>query len=107
MRATIDDVHHWRGQDSGHGSANVAIERQPRSLRRRLGDGKRDAENCVGAELRFVVRAVEGGHRLVDLELFFSPGARVGVQKFGIYRLDRLEDALAAEASLVSVAQFD
>ena len=95
------------GKTLRHGAADVAIKRQARSFRRRLGDGKRDAENCVGAEPRFVVRAVERDHRLVNLELIFSLEAGDGVENVAIDRLDRLQNALAAEASLVSVAQFD
>ena len=107
MRAAIDDIHHWRRQHPGHRSANVSIERQPGGFRRRLGDRKRDAENRVGAELRLVVRAVERDHRLVNLELIFGLEAGDGVEKIAIDRLDRSQDALAAEAALVSVAQLD
>ena len=107
MDAAIDDVHLRRRQDPGHRSADVAIKRQARSLRRRLGDGERDAEDRVGAELRLVLRAVERDHRLVDLELVLGLEARDGVENLAIDRLDRLENALAAEAALVAVAQLD
>ena len=96
-----------RRQDPGHRSADVTIKRQARSFRRRLGDGKRNAEDCVGAELRLVLRAVERDHRLVDLELIFGLEAGDGVENVAIDRLNRFQNALAAEAALVSVAQFD
>ena len=107
MRAAVDDIHHWRRQDSGHGAADVTVKRKARCFRRRLGDGKRDAENGVRAEPRLVVRAVERDQRLVDLQLIlgFEPGD--GVENVAIDRLDRFQHALAAEASFVSVAQFD
>ncbi len=107
VRAAIDDIHHRRRQNSSHGAADVAVKRQARSFRRRLGDGKRDAENCVRAELRFVFRAVELDQRLVNLQLIFRLEAAYGVENLAIDRFDGLQNAFAAEASLVSVAQFD
>ena len=95
------------GKNSSHGAADVAVKRQARSFRRRLGDGKRDAENCVRAELRFVFRAVELDQRLVNLQLIFRLEAAYGVENLAIDRLDGLQDAFAAEASLVAVTQFD
>ena len=107
VRAAVDDIHHRRRQHSRHGAADVTVERQARSFRRGLGDGKRDAENGVGAEPRLVVGAVERDHRLVDLQLIFGLEAGNGVENVAIDRLDGFEDALSAEPSLVAVAQFD
>ncbi len=107
VRAAIDDIHHRRRQDSRHGAADVTVKRQARSFRRGLGDGERHAEDGVGAEPRLVVRAVERDHRLIDLELILGLKPGDGVEKVAIDGLNRFQDALAAEASLVSVAQFD
>ena len=95
------------GKNSGHGAADVTVKRKARSFRRRLGDGKRNAENGVRAEPRLVVRAVERDQGLVDLELIlgFEPGD--GVENVAIDRLDSFQNALAAEAPFVSIAQFD
>ena len=57
--------------------------------------------------LDLLFRAVERDHRLVDLELIFGLEAGDGVENVAIDRLDRFQHALAAEAALVSVAQFD
>ncbi len=95
------------GKNSGHGAADVTVKRQARSLRRGLGDGKRDAENGVRAEPRLVVRAVERDQRLVDLQLVFSLEPGDGVENVAIDRLDRFQHALAAETPLVPIAQLD
>jgi len=45
--AAVEDVHHGHGQVPGIGAAQVAVKRQPHRLCRRVGDRKRDAQNCV------------------------------------------------------------
>ena len=60
--AAVDDVHHRRGQQPGVRAAEVAVERQPAVLGRRVGRGQRDAEDRVRAELLLVRRAVELDH---------------------------------------------
>ena len=50
--------------------------------------------------------AVEGDHRLVDLDLILGVQAGDGVENVAVDGLDRLQDALAAVAALVAVAQF-
>ena len=57
--------------------------------------------------LGLVVGAVEGDHRLVDLELIFSLEAGNGVENVAIDRLNGSENALAAKPSLVAVAQLN
>ena len=66
MRAAVEDVHHRHRQQVRVGAADVAEERQAGRLGGGLGDGERDAEDRVGAELGLVGRAVEVDHRLVD-----------------------------------------
>ncbi len=104
--AAVDDIHHRGRQDARRRAADVAVKRQARGVRRRLGDRERYAENGVGAEPRLVRRAVEGDHRLVDSELIFGvePGHRI--EDVAIDGLDRPQDALAAEAALIAVAQL-
>ena len=81
MRAAVEDVHHRHRQQVGVGAADVAVERQPGRLGRRLGHGQRDAEDRVGAEVGLVGRAVELVHGLVDHALVV-----------GIQALDRRAD---------------
>ena len=83
MRAAVEDVHHRHRQQVGVGTADVAVERQPRRLGRGLGDGQRGAEDRVGAEVGLVGRAVELVHDLVDLALVV-----------GTHALDRRADLL-------------
>jgi hypothetical protein len=105
--AAVDDVHHRRRQDARRGPADIAIELQVGGFGRRLGDRQRNAEDRVGAEPRLVGRAVEGDHRLVDLDLLLGLEAADGVENVAGDRFDRLLDALAAVAALVAVAQLD
>ena len=107
MNAAVDDIHHRQRQDARRRAADIAIERQARRLGGRLGDRQRDAEDRIGAELRLVRRAVERDHRVVDQDLVFRLEAGQRLENIAIDRLDRLEDALAAVARLVAVAQFD
>ena len=107
VHAAVDDVHHRRRQDARRRSADIAIELQVGGFRRRLGDRQRNAEDRVGAKPRLVGRAVEGDHRLVDLDLLLSLETADGVENVAGDRLDRLLDALAAVAALVAVAQLD
>ena len=105
--AAVEDVHHGNGQDPRRRAADVAVKRQAGSLRAGLGDGQRDAENRVGAELRLVRRAVERDHRLVDLDLLLRLEAGDRVEDVAVDGFDRLQHALAAVSALVAVAQFD
>ena len=59
MGAAVDDVHHRHRQHVGAGAADIAVERQVRFLRRRLGDREADAQDGVGAQAGLVRRAVE------------------------------------------------
>ena len=107
MHAAIDDIHLRHRQHARRGSADIAIERQARGLGGGLGDGERHAQDRVGPEPRLVVGAVEGDHRLVDLELVLGLEAGDSVENVAIDRFDRLEHALSAKPALVAVAQFD
>ena len=106
VRAAVEDVHHRDRQQVGVGAADVTVERQAGRVGRGAGDGQRDAEDRVGAEVRLVGRAVEVDHRLVDEALV------VGVEALE-RRADLLDDtghgllhALAA-VRLLAVAQLD
>ena len=107
VRAAVHDVHHRDGERHGAGAAEVAEEGERAGLGRGAADGHRDAEDRVRAELRLRLGAVEVDHQAVDLGLL----ARVHAEDLGRDRLvdvlDGREDALAAEALLVAVAQLE
>ena len=106
VRAAVEDVHHRHRQQVRVGTADVAVERQVGAVGGGLGDGERDAEDRVGAELGLVGGGVEVEHRLVDEPLV------VGLEAED-RRRDRLDDALhgllhaLAEVALAAVAQLD
>jgi len=106
MGAAVDDVHHRNRQDMGVRAADITVERQAGGFGRGLGDGERDAEDGIGAETRLVRRAVEGDHRLVDMDLAFGVETADRVEDLGIDRFDRLFDALAV-ITLAAVTQLD
>ena len=62
---------------------------------------------ALAPSLRLVRRAVELDHGLVDLDLVLGLEAGDRVENVAVDRFDRLQDALAAVAALVAVAQFD
>ncbi len=69
MGAAVEDVHHRDGKDLCVWPAEVLEEGQPDLRGGGVGGGQRDGEEGVGAELRFVRRAIEGDHGLVDGDL--------------------------------------
>ncbi len=95
------------GQRLGAGPAEIAIERKLAELRRRLGDGQRNAQHRVGAELGLVGRAVQIDHQAIDRLLI----ARIQADQFrsdlGVDVLDGLQNALAEINLLVVIAQLD
>ncbi len=54
VRAAVDDVHHRRGQQLARPSAEIAIQRQPAKIGRRMGHGQRHAEECALAPRFFL-----------------------------------------------------
>ena len=77
--AAVDDVHQRHGQVAGVGAAEVAVERQADGVGGGLGDGERDAEGGVRAELGLVGGAVEFDQQAVDGDLV----ERVHAEQFG------------------------
>ena len=107
VRAAVDDVHHRHRHLHRARAAEVAIERQPRLLGRRLGDRHRHGEQRVRAEPRLVLRPVEVDQRPVDEALLRGVEAHDRLGDLGVDVLDRLQHALAAVAGLVAVAQLE
>ena len=48
--AAVEDVHHRHGKHMSALTAQIAPQRQPLLGRGRMGRGKRDREDCVGAQ---------------------------------------------------------
>src|SRR6478735_1812834 len=107
MHAAIDDVHHRHRQGPGRSAADITIKRHVEGIGRRLGAGKRHAEDGIGSEPALVRRTVELDHGLVDLDLVFGRAVGERLEDLAIDGLDRLAHALAEIARLVSIAQFD
>jgi hypothetical protein len=107
VRATVEDVHHRHGQDVGVRAADVAEERQFRTVGGGTGHGERDTENGVGADLALVGAAVDGEHLAVDEALV----AGLEAHELGAELIDDgvhgLLDTLAEVALLVAIATLD
>ncbi|MDQ1127750.1 hypothetical protein QE428_002783 [Microbacterium sp. SORGH_AS 505] len=106
MLAAVDDVEQRHGQDARVGSAEVAVQRQVGAVGGGLRDGERDAEDGVRAGARLVLGPVGRDEDLVDDALL----AGVDAFDFGAELVDDrvhgLQDALAAVAALVAVAEL-
>ena len=104
--AAVDDVERRDGEDVRVRAADVAVQRQIGAVCGRLGHGKADAEDRVGADTLLVGRAVDLVQRQVDETLV------CGVETFDRgtelvdHARDRLRHALAAIAILVAVTQL-
>ena len=88
------------------GAAEVAVKRQARRFRRRLGDRKRNAEDGVRPKPRLVGRAVEFDHGAVDVDLVLGLHAADCLEELAVYGLDGALDTLA-EIARTTVAKLD
>src|SRR6478736_567604 len=103
----VDDVHQGSGQDAGLDATEVAPEGEADHLGCGAGDGHRDAEDGVGAELALVRGAVELDQASVDLGLVEGVETENGWAELLVDVLDGLEHALAEVTLLVFIAQLD
>jgi hypothetical protein len=94
------------GRTRADGPANVTVERQVGGHRSGFGDRQRNAENRVGAEARFVRRAIKLDHRRVDFDLVFSIETKQLFADIRVDVIDRLGDALAL-VGVATIAQLD
>jgi hypothetical protein len=106
VRSTVDDVEHRHRQNVRVRAAEVLVERQVSGVRCGLGDGERDTEDRVGAELLLVVGAVELDERRVDETLVARLEALDRRAEHVENGVDRLLDALAEVAALVAIPQL-
>ena len=107
MCAAIDHVHHRHRQRARSGAAEVFEEREAGGFGGRAGDRQRGAEDRVGAELRLVFRSVKLLHEQVDHGLLACVHSFQFVGDRVIDVVHGLQNALAAEALLVAITQFE
>ena len=107
MRAAVHDVHHrQRHRVAALTRPERLVERHALVGRMRLRARERHREDCVRAEPRFVLRAVELDHPAVELLLVGRVEARHGLADLAVHVRDGLRHALAEIALLVTVAQL-
>ena len=90
--AAVEDVHHRRRHDAGADPAQVAVQRQPAVIGRRMGGGQRDAQDGVGAQLLLVFAAVQGDHAGVHGGLIEGVHAAQLVGQLAVDVVDGLDD---------------
>ena len=105
--AAVEDVHERHGERAGKRAAEVAVERQAELVGGGVCGGHGDTEDRVGAELVLVVGTVEVAEETVDLHLAGGGQADDGGGEELFDIADGLEHALAEEALLVAIAEFD
>ena len=106
MCAAVEDVHHGNRKLVGLKAAEEAIQRNIQSCRCSLGGCDGNSQNCVGAEVGFVLCAVELDHGLVDCIDVGSIDADQSGRDLLVDVGNRLGNALAAEFGLVAVAEL-
>ncbi|MNT44448.1 hypothetical protein D3C72_1809750 [compost metagenome] len=106
MCAAVDDVHHRHWHLHGARTAEIAVQRQARFFGGSLGNGHGDGQDGVGAQARFVFRAVQVDQGTVQESLLIGVQAHDGFGDFGIDVLACLQHALAEVALGVAIAQF-
>ena len=88
------------------GAADIPIQRQRALVGDRFRGRERDAKDCVGAERRLVVRAVERDERAVEHPLVGRVHSDDRVADLTVHVPDGCGDAFAAVAR-AAVAKFD
>jgi hypothetical protein len=104
--AAVEDVHERHRQVRAPSPAQVAVQRQADGSRRGMGDRQADPEQRVGAELRLVRRPVEDDQQRSRLT-WSSASSPSSLGDRRRSRGDGVEDALAAVARGVAVAELD
>ena len=107
VRAAVDHVHHRHRHPARAAAPEVAVERQPAFLGRRLGARHRHREDGVGAQARLVLGAVQLDQHAVEVRLLGDVEPDDGLADLGVHVLDRLLHALAEVALRIVVAKLD
>ena len=105
--AAVEHVHQRHRERAGVLTAEIPPERLSLARRRGAGRRERDGEDGVCAEPRFVFRAVQLAHGLVERALLPRVEAPQQLEYLVVDVRLRVQDALAAVARTVAVAQLD
>ena len=105
--AAVEHVHQRNRERTGVLTAEIPPERLPLAHRRGAGRRERDGEDGVCAKLRFVLRAVQFAHGLIERALLPRVKAPQQLEYLVVDVRLRVQDALAAVARTVAVAQLD
>ena len=105
--AAVEDVDQRNGQAPRSCATQIAIERQLYRVRGSTRDGHRDAQDCVGPQLGLVRRSVQVDKQPVDAHLVEGVTAKQLGPNGLVHVPHRMQDALAAVAGRVAVAQLD
>src|SRR5262245_1885055 len=70
MGSTVQNIHHWNGQNPGGLAPKITEERNFIGSRSSMGGSERDAEERICSQFLFVWRAIEGDDRFIYLGLF-------------------------------------
>ncbi len=65
VRATIQDVHHWRGQQAGGKSTEVLIQLDAQVVGHGAGGGHGNRQNRVRTQAALGWSSVEGEHSVI------------------------------------------
>ena len=106
VRTAVNDVHHRGRQQSSADAAHVAEQRQTAVIGSRTGDGQRNAEDGIRAEVFLVFAAVQFDHAIIDGGLIESVHPTDFVGQLVVDVIDSRQNALAHVDGLVAVAKF-
>ncbi len=106
MLATVEDIHHRDRQDARVRAAQIAVQRQARLFSRGARDGQRHTQHGVRADATLVLAAVHLTHEVVDADLVERIEANDDFGELLVDVGDRLEDALAKEALLITITKL-
>ena len=73
----------------------------------RIGDGQGDPQNRIGAQARFVGRAVHFDHGLVNCDLFIGFKANQRICNFSVHIFNRCQHSFAFIAIFIAIAQLN
>ena len=107
MFAAIKNIHHGHRQHPCGCATDVAIQRLAAIVRSGFGDGQGDPQNRIGAQARFVGRAVHFDHGLVDCDLFIGFKANQRICNFSVHIFNRCQHTFALIAIFIAIAQLN
>jgi hypothetical protein len=106
VRPTVDDVHHGHRQPWLTVAGERAVERELAVVRSRVRRGQRHRQDCIRAEVRFVLGTVELDHAGVQAALVVGIAPDQGGTDRTVHVGDCVQDTLAQVALGVAIAQL-